>query len=86
MRTVVRLKRVGRRKRPVFRLVAMSASSRRDGAPLEILGWVDRIRDLYHVNVERARYWSGVGAQFSEAAAALMKRAESEQSQSAATA
>ena len=44
MATKIRLKRLGRRNRPFFRIVVMDSRKRRDGAPIEELGWYDPIK------------------------------------------
>ena len=62
----IRLKKMGSKKRPFYRIVVQDALSPRNGACIEELG-------IYHpvetedkqisFNEERARYWLGVGAQ-----------------------
>ena len=37
----IRLKRMGRRKRPFYRIVAIDSKTRRDGREIERLGWFD---------------------------------------------
>ena len=43
MATKIRLKRIGRRNRPFYRLVIMDARNRRDGAAIEEVGWYNPI-------------------------------------------
>ena len=43
MATKIRLKRIGRRNRPFYRMVVMDSRSRRDGAAIEELGWYNPI-------------------------------------------
>ena len=43
MATKIRLKRIGRRNRPFYRLVVMDSRKRRDGAAIEELGWYNPI-------------------------------------------
>lgn len=74
---VLRLKRLGRRHRPFYRITAMDKRSPRDGRVIEELGWYDPVADdnrQLHVNVERADYWLSVGAQPSRTVASLLKR------------
>ena len=47
MATKIRLKRIGRRNRPFYRMVVMDSRSRRDGAAIEELGWYNPI-DVEH--------------------------------------
>ena len=62
----LRLKRMGRSKRPFYRLVAMDARTRRDGAEIERLGWYDPLETTgqkFSYNEDRIYYWLGTGAQ-----------------------
>lgn len=74
---VLRLKRLGRRHRPFYRINAMDRRAPRDGRVIEQLGWFDPLatddRQL-SVNVERVDYWLSVGAQPSRTVATLLKR------------
>ena len=60
----LRLKRIGRRKSPFYRLVAIDSRKRRDGREIERLGWYNPLKPGLHadVNEERVRYWLGEGA------------------------
>ena len=60
----LRLKRIGRRKSPFYRLVAIDARKRRDGREIERLGWYNPLKPGFQaeVNEERVRYWLGEGA------------------------
>ena len=76
MATKIRLKRIGRRNRPFYRLVVMDSRKRRDGAAIEELGWFNPIEadKPYSLNEERILHWIKLGAQTSEAVHELMKR------------
>ncbi len=73
----LRLKRTGRRNRPFYRIGAFHHTRRRDGAPIEDLGWYDPIvKDRakgFRLNEERARYWLSVGAKPSETVRSMLK-------------
>jgi small subunit ribosomal protein S16 len=74
---VLRLKRMGRRHRPFFRLNAMDQRSPRDGRVLEELGWYDPIAaedKQLNLKVDRVDYWLSVGAQPSQTVKSLLKR------------
>ena len=60
----LRLKRIGRRKSPFYRLVAIDSRKRRDGREIERLGWYNPIKSGLEadLNEERIRYWLGQGA------------------------
>ncbi len=74
----LRLKRTGRRNRPFYRIGAFHHTTRRDGKPVEDLGWYDPlIRDSdknFEIDVERAKYWLSVGARPSETVRSFLKR------------
>ena len=76
MATKIRLKRIGRRNRPFYRLVVMDSRKRRDGAAIEELGWFNPIEadKPYSLKEERILHWMKLGAQTSEAVHELMKR------------
>ena len=77
MATKIRLKRIGRRNRPFYRMVVMDSRSRRDGAAIEELGWYNPI-DLDHsfsLKDDRILYWLKEGAQTTDATHKLLKRA-----------
>lgn len=68
MATVVRLTRMGRNKRPFYRIVVTDSRKRRDGGWIEILGYYNPLTDPKTVKVdkERLNYWKGVGAKVSQ--------------------
>ncbi len=77
MATKIRLKRIGRRNRPFYRMVVMDSRSRRDGAAIEELGWYNPI-DLDHsfsLKEDRILYWLKEGAQTTDATHKLLKKA-----------
>jgi len=73
----IRLKRVGAKNHPVFRIVVADNRSRRDGKCIEELGTYhpERKSDNFTLNLERARYWVGQGAQPTETVASFIKKA-----------
>ena len=76
MATKIRLKRIGRRNRPFYRLVTMDSRNRRDGAAIEELGWYNPIdaNRSYDLKDERIIHWLGEGAQPTDAARKLLRR------------
>jgi len=71
----LRLQRLGKPKRPFYRIVAIDKRSKRDGAPIEILGQYDpkALTDKTKVKPERIEYWLKQGAQASNTVANLLK-------------
>ena len=77
MATKIRLKRIGRRNRPFYRMVVMDSRSRRDGAAIEELGWYNpiNVEHSFSLNEERILHWLRDGAQTTDAAHKLLRRA-----------
>ena len=73
----LRLRRMGKKKRPSYRIVAAEVSSPRDGRFIETLGHYDPLTEpaTIKINSERALHWLSVGAQPTETVAGLLKRA-----------
>ena len=61
----IRLTRLGKRKRPFYRLVVIEANKRRDGRYIESIGFYDPINDqnLSKLDTEKALAWLLKGAQ-----------------------
>jgi len=66
--TVIRLTRMGRKKRPFYRIVVTDSRKRRDGGWIESIGYYNPLTDPATVKIdeERYNYWLSVGAQPSE--------------------
>ena len=74
----IRLKRMGRRHRPFYRICVVDAREERDGRTIEDIGTYDSLepddKKKIVLKAERAQYWLGVGAQPTEKAAALLRQ------------
>jgi small subunit ribosomal protein S16 len=72
----IRMRRVGAKKRPFFRVVVIEQRSARDGAFVEILGhYYPKTRPAkIEVDHERVRYWIGKGARPSDTVRTLIAR------------
>jgi small subunit ribosomal protein S16 len=75
MATVIRLTRMGRTKKPFYRIVVTDSRKRRDGGWIEELGYYNPMTEpkVLKVDADRLAYWKGVGAQMSEKVANLTK-------------
>ena len=75
----IRLKRIGRRHRSSYRLTAVDGRSSRDGCVLEELGSYDPAHQnpelQSNLKKDRIEHWLSVGAQPSETARDLLKKA-----------
>jgi small subunit ribosomal protein S16 len=66
--TAIRLTRMGRKKKPFYRIVVTDSRKRRDGGWIESIGYYDPMvkENGVKFDEERLNYWTGVGAQMSE--------------------
>lgn len=72
----LRLTRTGRKKQPAYRLVITEDSTRRDGRPVEFVGYYNPLTKESHFKVEKIQKWLSVGVQPSETVANLLKKAK----------
>ena len=74
----IRMKSMGRKHRPYFRICAIDSRRPRDGRPIEELGTYDPMiletDKRFAINKERAEYWLSVGAQPSERVWVMLKK------------
>jgi small subunit ribosomal protein S16 len=84
----IRLRRVGKKKRPAYRVVVADARAPRDGRFVDILGLYDPLTDppTVTLNEEKTRMWLNRGAQPTETTASLLKRKGIRKDSPAATA
>ncbi|PUA80725.1 30S ribosomal protein S16 [Nocardioides currus] len=75
MAVKIRLKRLGKIRVPQYRIVVVDSRKKRDGRVIEEIGKYHPKEDPSYIEVvsDRAQYWLGVGAQPSEAVAAILK-------------
>jgi len=66
--TTIRLARMGRKKRPFYRIVVTDSRKRRDCGWIESIGYYNPMTEPATIKVdeERLAYWKSVGAQLSE--------------------
>jgi small subunit ribosomal protein S16 len=71
----IRLRRVGAKKQPSYRIVVTNSESPRDGRFIEKIGFFNPRTEpeTIQLDAERAQYWLSVGAQPSAAVARLLK-------------
>ena len=67
----LRLSRIGKRKQPYYRIVAMNVSAPRNGRALAEVGTYDPLHASVKIDTERAIEWLNNGAQMTETVAAL---------------
>ena len=74
----IRLRRVGAKKAPFYRIVVADSRSPRDGRFIEEIGTYDPMADSgkIKVDMERAKYWIANGAQPTDSVRGLLKKVE----------
>ena len=72
----IRLKRMGMKKKPFYRLVVTDSRSPRDGRFIEEIGYYNPVSDVdsLKINEERAKYWVATGAQPTDTVRSLLKK------------
>ena len=78
MAVKIRLRRVGTKNVPAYRIVVADGRSPRDGRFIENLGTYQpqKATDTFKVDLERAKFWLQKGAQPSDTVRSILKRAE----------
>jgi len=77
MAVKIRLRRMGAKKKPFYRIIVADSRSPRDGRFIEELGTYDPLKEPSEIKVdaEKAKQWIANGAQPTETVKALLKKA-----------
>ena len=77
MAVKMRLRRMGSRNAPFYRVVVQDARRAPTGRFIETIGWYDPKQDgsNFSINLERVEYWKSNGAQPSETVKSFIKKA-----------
>lgn len=70
----LRLKRNGRKRQPSYRLVIMESTSRRNGRPIDEVGYYNPITKELSVNEDKIIQWLKYGVQPTETVVQLLKK------------
>ena len=75
MAVKIKLKRIGKMREPHYRIVIADARTARDGRAIEEIGQYHPLEHPSRIQVDsdRVQYWLGVGAQPTEAVAAILR-------------
>ncbi|MBO5010110.1 MAG: 30S ribosomal protein S16 [Clostridia bacterium] len=78
MAVKIRLTRMGKKKNPFYRVVVADERSRRDGAPIEEIGYYNPMTEPADIKIdaEKAQKWLANGAQPTDTVRALLKKSE----------
>ncbi|MBQ9988711.1 MAG: 30S ribosomal protein S16 [Clostridia bacterium] len=76
MAVKIRLKRMGAKKAPFYRVVVADSRTPRDGRFIEEIGFYNPLLDPAEIKIDadRAKYWIGNGAQPTDTVRALLKK------------
>lgn len=76
MATVIRLTKMGRKKKPFYRIVVTDSRKKRDGGWIESIGYYNPLTEPATIkyDTERLAYWKGVGAKMSERVSKLTSK------------
>lgn len=76
MAVKLRLKRMGKKKQPIYKVVAADSRSPRDGKFIEAIGLYNPLTNpaTIDLNEDRAMYWLGVGAQPTDTVKSLLSK------------
>lgn len=72
----LRLKRTGRKRAPSYRLVIMENTSRRDGRPVDEVGYYDPITKNYNFNIDKIKKWLDYGVKPTKTVQNLLKKTQ----------
>ncbi|MBQ8414476.1 MAG: 30S ribosomal protein S16 [Clostridia bacterium] len=78
MAVKIRLTRMGKKKNPFYRIVVADERSRRDGAPIDEIGYYDPMTTPANVKIDadKATKWLNNGAQPTDTVRSLLKKAD----------
>jgi small subunit ribosomal protein S16 len=72
----LRLKRTGRKRSPSYRLVIMENITRRDGRPIDEIGYYNPITKKYKFNAMKIKKWLNYGVKPTQTVSTLLKKAD----------
>ncbi len=72
----LRLKRTGRKRSPSYRLVIMESTTRRDGRPIDELGYYNPITKYYKFDIDKIKQWLSYGVRPTKTTINLLKKAD----------
>ena len=72
----IRLSRIGKKKKPFYRVVVIERTRPRDGRVVESVGTYDPLKKPAEIklNADRVKHWLGVGAQPSDTVRSFIRQ------------
>ena len=74
----IRLKRLGAKSNPSYRVIVINSTTKREGKPIEELGYYNPVTKVMKLNKEHAEEWVKKGAQPTETVAYLIKNCKAD--------
>src|SRR5947207_12904852 len=73
---MIRLSRIGKKKKPFYRVVVIERTRPRDGRVKEAVGTYDPLKKRAEIKLdtERIKYWMGLGAQPSDTVRSFLRQ------------
>jgi small subunit ribosomal protein S16 len=72
----LRLKRGGRKRQPAYRLVVMENTTRREGRPIDQVGYYNPITKQSYFDIEKITKWLGYGVKPTQTVLNLLQKAK----------
>jgi small subunit ribosomal protein S16 len=72
----LRLKRTGRKRSPSYRLIIIENRARRDGRPIEEVGYYNPITKQYKFDIDKIKKWLVYGVKPTDTVLNLLKKSE----------
>jgi small subunit ribosomal protein S16 len=72
----LRLKKIGRKRQPSYRLVVMDTKARRDGRPIDEVGYYSPLTKEGHFETEKIVKWLENGVKPTESVQSLLRKAK----------
>ena len=72
----LRLKRLGKKRYPFYRLVIMESTSRRNGRPVDEVGYYNPMTKDYKFDLDKIKKWLSYGVKPTDTVLNLLKKAE----------
>ena len=72
----LRLKRLGKKRSPFYRLVIMENTNRRDGRPIEEVGYYNPMTKDYKFDADKIKQWLSYGIKPTDTVIQLLKKAD----------
>lgn len=72
----IRLKRLGKKRYPFYRLVIMKSTSKRNGRPIDEVGYYNPITKDFKFDLDKIKKWLSYGVQPTETVLNLLKKSK----------